>query len=293
MRCSLLSLLLFCSFILAAQETKIALGTHILRIEKNMTELEAMANAKEAAKINAIENAFGVLISENNYLQTKQVKIGNEVKQQQVFNSISSAVLHAEWLKTIWEKDSIYTTSDGYRWIKYQINGEVKKLNKVPFEPEVYALNCPKTSCKTETFNSEENLYLSLKSPKKGHIAVYLNDGANTSLLLPYNKSENQSSFLVNADQSYILFDPKENKQADLIELFAETELEIHELIVLFSEKEISKPVLETATLSNKNGYLLPKKLNNTSFERWIQTYRGFDKNIQIKTIKILIKPSK
>lgn len=293
MRISLISIFIFWYTLTNAQETKIASGTYIIRIEKNQTELEALSNAKEQAKINAIENSLGVIVSETNILQNKQTIKGNETNQEQVFNSNSSSLLNGEWVKTIWEKDSIYTDNEGYRWIKYQIKGEVRKILFIPFEPEVFTLNCPNLKCKTDIFKSDDNLFIYFKSPKSGFLSIYLNDGENTHLLLPYSKSEKQESYVVNGDQTYILFNPQENKKADLVELFTEKGLEINELIFLFSEKEIKKPGLESSSNSEKSGYILPKKLSNEAFEKWMQTYRGYEKGLQIKNIKIIIKPSK
>ena len=97
----LLSLIAGASY---AQKVITTEGTYQLRIEKNISEETAINKAREKAKINAIENAFGTLVFQGNSVYVKDVQSGETTKTDMVFTSIADVLVNGEWLNTIDEK---------------------------------------------------------------------------------------------------------------------------------------------------------------------------------------------
>jgi hypothetical protein len=267
-------------------------GKSEIRIEKNWTEDYAVNLAREEAKINAIENAFGSVVSQGNTMYVKDLKTGKMQESATVFNSISNILVNGEWIKTIDEKISFYD-KDGYRWVVVGIKGEVRELNKIPFSPEVQTLNCNELNCSTVVFNSGQQLVLYLKSPVSGYVSIFLDDSKNAQRLLPYSSSKGDNTFKVEADKAYFFFSRKSETaiKVDEIELYTSSVMELNKLFILFSAKDFSKPVLSEDKNSNElpPGYTFPMQLSSEKYLQWLQNIRSYNKTIELKTIDITI----
>jgi hypothetical protein len=276
-----------------SQKTSTSKGQAKIRVEKDWTENQVIAKAREAAIINAIENAFGSVVVEGNTLYVKNEQSGKANKSDIVFNSISNILVNGEWIKTVEEKYT-FTVEEDYRWILFNITGEVRELKKIPFSPEVHTLTCNQLKCSTEVFNSGQELILYFKAPKDGFVAVYLDDNQQTQKLLPYTMQANQSTFSVEADKEYYFFysDKKnQNGKVDEIELFTDKKIEQNRMFVLYSESDFSKPILsETTSNQNNELYKLPPFMASGSFQLWLQKTRSYNKQIELNIVDVSIK---
>jgi hypothetical protein len=276
-----------------SQKTSISKGQAKIRVEKDWTENQVIAKARESAIINAIENAFGSVVVEGNTLYVKNEQSGKANKSDIVFNSISNILVNGEWIKTVEEKYT-FTVEEDYRWILFNITGEVRELKKIPFSPEVHTLTCNQLKCSTEVFNSGQELILYFKAPKDGFVAVYLDDNQQTQKLLPYTMQANQSTFSVEADKEYYFFysDKKnQNGKVDEIELFTDKKIEQNRMFVLYSESDFSKPILsETTSNQNNELYKLPPFMASGSFQLWLQKTRSYNKQIELNIVDVSIK---
>jgi len=272
-----------------AQTIKITEGEADFRIEKNITEEQAVNKAKEKAKINAIENAFGSFVSEGNSLYVKNTNTGSKQKSDQVFSSISNILVNGEWIQTIDEKQSFYE-SEGARWVKITIKGKVRELNKTPFTPESYTLSCENLKCSTEVFNNGQSLFVYFKAPRDGFISIYLDDNKEVQRLLPYSNTPTLNSYNVKADQEYYFFSNQvNNKNTDQIELFTNESIEQNQLIVLYSVEDFTKPNLNRNESKDSN-IQMPISLPSNSFYNWLQKSRAFNRNIELQSTILTIK---
>ena len=285
--------LFFISFNCFGQKTMISNGEYLLRIEKNWTEEFAVSKAKEKAQINAIENAFGSVVTQGNAVYVKDVTTGNKTQSDMVFTSIADILVNGEWITTIEEKVT-FTESEGYRFVSAKVKGKVRELTKIPFTPEVNTLSCSQPKCVTEIFNSGQELIVYFVSPTNGFVTIYLDDTKQVVRLLPYSKNSESNTFEVKADQIYYFFSKSDIKQknVDEIELFTESIIEQNKLIVLFSKSDFSKPVLFSSKLSDINGlqYTLPMSSETEKFQSWLQNTRSYNRNIELKNLNITIK---
>ena len=281
------------SILAFSQKTSLSKGTAKIRLEKDWTENQVIAKAREAAIINAIENAFGSVVVEGNTLYVKNEQSGKANKSDIVFNSISNILVNGEWIKTVEEKYT-FTVEEDYRWILFNITGEVRELKKIPFSPEVHTLTCNQLKCSTEVFNSGQELILYFKAPKDGFVAIYLDDNQQTQKLLPYSVQANQSTFRVEADKEYYFFYSDKNNQngkVDEMELYTDKKIEQNRMFVLYSESDFSKPILsETTSNHNNELYKLPPFMASGSFQLWLQKTRSYNKQIELNIIDISIK---
>ena len=281
------------SILAFSQKTSLSKGQAKIRLEKDWTENQVIAKAREAAIVNAIENAFGSVVVEGNTLYVKNEQSGKANKSDIVFNSISNILVNGEWIKTVEEKYT-FTVEEDYRWILFNITGEVRELKKIPFSPEVHTLTCNQLKCSTEVFNSGQELILYFKAPKDGFVAIYLDDNQQTQKLLPYSVQANQSTFRVEADKEYYFFYSDKNNQngkVDEMELYTDKKIEQNRMFVLYSESDFSKPILsETTSNHNNELYKLPPFMASGSFQLWLQKTRSYNKQIELNIIDISIK---
>jgi hypothetical protein len=112
-----ISISFFISFNCFAQKTVISYSEYLLRIEKNWTEDYAVSKAKEKAKINAIENAFGTVITQGNAIYINEINTSSQTKSDMVFTSVGNVLVNGEWISTIDEKIQFKDSAD-FRWVK-------------------------------------------------------------------------------------------------------------------------------------------------------------------------------
>ncbi len=281
------------SFYCFPQKTIESIGEYTLRIEKNWSEDFATNKAKEKAKINAIENAFGSVVIQGNAIYVKDITTGTTTQSDMVFTSIAEILVNGEWIATLDEKVHFKDSID-YRWINVKILGKVRELNKIPFTPEVATLSCNEQKCSTEVFNSGQELIVYFKAPTNGFVTIFLDDSKQAQRLLPYSKNNSASTLQVNADQEYYFFSKTHpnQKNVDEIELFTESVIEQNNLFILFSKFDFDKPLLNVVKMeeTDTSNYTLPGSLEITKFQTWLQVLRSFNRTIELKTILLTIK---
>lgn len=276
---------------LFAQKSTVAKGTYNLRIEKSMTEDFAVNLCRENAKLNALESVFGTAVDQNNTMYIKNENLAGKTKSDLVFYSVSNTLVNGEWVRTITENEPDFYENEGYRWVKIEIEGEVREIKKLPFSPHVFTSSCVEPNCSTEVFNIGQSLLLHFNSPKSGFVSVFIDDGEFVQRLLPYTENENEDCFQVKGDKSYVFFSKtSENSKVDEIELFTTHTLEQNRLFVLFSKNEFEKPILQEDKRDNKNGYSFPKKMESKKYQEWLQQLRIYNKTVELKVIDITVK---
>ena len=120
------------------------------------------------------------------------------------------------------------------------------------------------------------------------------------------SSSNIQPGFPVKADKEYVFFSDKiknynpenHNFTVDTYQLTTEKDVDLNRVFVIFSEKPLIKPKLNTRgekqVLTEKDikaGYAIPKSVPSADFQKWLIQNRSY-KNTQIafKTFDISIK---
>lgn len=278
-----------------AQTEVNATGEYSFRIEPNQTLTQAKDFALEQAKIIAIENAFGRIISNGNSTYLQNSANNNQVQTKSSFSFISESFVKGEWIKDNNKPVFIFEIINDEQWLKVKVDGLIREIENDPIGFEFHTLNCPKLNCKTELYKDEQDFYVYFKSPENGYLAIYLDDPnlSETSRILPYQDSRlYEGSVKVNRDTDYLLF----TKSNDLLKeigavdelkfkLAKSNESEQYKLYVLFSKEPFSNPLLNDnkKMVTEKNAeLLLPKSLPSKQFQRWLQKFRINRKKIQV-----------
>lgn len=300
-------MLLFFSTFLMAQIEKESSGFAEVKLIPSATIEQTKQKAIDAAKINAIESAFGSVLMEGNSLYTVNKQEGTKTEFNQVFNSISDVYVNGDWIKDLEQPvvervikgDDIYYTA--------KVKGLIRELKNNPAKFSIKALSCEDKTCETEFFNNGQDFYLYFKAPNSGYIAVYLDIPTEhtTYRLLPYKQESNVGSAAVKADVEYIYFSPKkaDPKKVAMVDelvwsLTDKSMPETNKLFVLYRpELPLEKPILTASksgkvkTANDPKPLEIPLSLKSEDFQVWLQQLRSRNKDIQLQNLYVTIKP--
>lgn len=293
---------------LFSQKTTNSSGEYTLRIEKNQTIEQAKELCLEQARINAIENAFGRIILNGNQSLISNSKKGNLNTTNSYFNFISDSYVNGVWLKDLREPIIQIDKINEDFWVKVSVIGEVKEIKPEPVLFKVKTLNCPNENCLTETFNNNQNFFVSFTSPIDGYLNIFLEDIKNgiTSKIFPYHTDKiSIENFKIKKNNNYILFSKKEDKfgfpeLVDELEFYLEdnSKSEIYKLIILFSKNDVNNPILNNNQnffkdkFNIKEGYKFPEFIEINEFNTWFQKKIIREENIQIEKLFLEVNPN-
>ncbi len=273
-----------------AQNIRHARGSSQLRIENNMTRVQALEKAEDQAIINAIENSFGTYISQEGNTVVADGKVS--------YNIIGLTKVKGEWIRTTKSdaKDDIRPipgSKETETWITFTIEGDAREIRSLA-NLEVKTLRCPQIECETVDFLNPQSFYMYFKSPVDGYLSIYsIEEDGITRRLFPYLSQDSQSTVKVRGDESYILFSTDKNLNkfncvVDKIELFTDRSLEYNTFYAVFSPNDYVKSFLSEA-VPQKDNYKLPKSLPTKKFQEWLSDSQANSPDFQVKRIKISI----
>jgi len=265
------------------QKVRNATGKSQIKIENNISRNEAKENAIEKAKIDAITTAFGQYIEQKTTTGLESGKVE--------FRSYGQTKVKGEWIRTIGEPEISYDFRENEEWISCKIKGVIRKATpKADLQVEI--LSSPDKNCRTDEFVNNQSMYLYIKSPVDGYLSVFLDDGTKAYRLLPYRRMGAKKTVEIKGDKEYILFSRKVENfgvPADQLELFTNKNRESNTIIVVFSENEFQKPLLNNEK-TDPDDYIIPRSLSKGSFEKWLGDQRALSQEFLDIDKKILIK---
>ena len=288
MRNRILNILLFSLFTLPilAQKLKTVEGEYTYRAPESVSLEEAKEIALERAKIQALTDAFGVIVSQYNTTQTTNRNGRSDID----FTSIGSSEVKGEWIETIGEP--IYQTSyEGNMLIvTVKVKGRAREINSASIDFKAKILcNGTEDKFESDTFRAGDDLFLSFTSPIAGYLAVYLIDSNNEAFcLLPYRNQAN-GIYPIEANHRYLFFNEKESpaEERDFVDEYVmtcERTSENNYIYIIFSPNQFVK-----AADSNMD-VELPRQLSFDDFNKWLVKYRKIDQEMVVKRNPITIR---
>lgn len=278
-------LLFFSLHVFAQKKAQTICGEYIYYPPSNVSVDDAVKTAIERAKIAALAEKFGTLISQNNSTVVK-----NENGQSTTdFTSLGGSEVKGEWIedtkipetKVSYEKDMLV--------VKANVCGKAREITRaaVDFSAKILR-NGIDRNFESDTFKNEDDFYLLFKSPVNGYLAVYLIDSEQKAFcLLPY-ASNTAGKVAIEHGKEYIFFSKKKlsTEEARLVEeykLTAEKDIEYNQIYIIFSPNEFTK------ANDNLSSTSLPRDLPFNDFQRWLLKCRNRDNDIRVdsKTIEI------
>lgn len=270
------------------QKVKKVEGEYMYHAPENVTLEQARRTALDRAKIKAIADEFGTLVS-------NEVIIKREISGEKTssdFVSIGGSEVKGEWLETIGEPEYNITYEGNMLVVTCKVKGRAREIVTAPIDLKVHVL-CNGTEDKYEDddFKSGDDLYLSFLSPVSGYLAVYLIDAENkANCLLPY-RSQPDGVYPIEANHRYVFFSEKqapagERGYVDEYVLTCDRSSENNFIYVIFSPNQFTK-----AADVASNDYL-PRYLSFGDFQSWLVKCRKHDKDMNQVVIPLTVSKS-
>ena len=272
---------------LSAQKVKTVSGSYEYHAPKNISMEEAERIALERAKLQAIADEFGTVVSQSNFTSVSNRNGESDVD----FFSLGGSETKGEWIETLGEPQFNRSfDEEGNLIIRVTVKGRIREIKQAQIAIEAKVL-CNGTDLKFERsdFRNGDDLYLYFKSPVDGYLNVYLLDEATKSVycLLPYRKSRHGAVF-VEHDEGYLFFSKKSageySSEVDEYVMTCSRDMERNILYVMFSPNEFAKSSLE------KSPNTRPHQITWIDFQKWIKRNRSRDDDFNVKAIEITIK---
>ena len=269
----------------SAQKTLTVDADYTYRAPEDVSLSKAKQTALERAKLQAIADAFGTIVSETNTMRMSNRKGRSDVD----FMSIGSSDVKGEWIETIGNPQYQVETDGESFVVTVRCKGKIREIvaNEVDFNVKVLR-NGTDDRSESETFFSGDNFYVSFTSPVAGYVAIYLVDVGNMACcLLPY-QAQQDGIYSVKANQRYVFFNvdealPVEKPIVDLYRMTTLFPVEQNQIYVIFS----TQPFVKAADAVGK-GQL--RELKGEEFQKWLAKCRKRDTNMSVKMIPIAIK---
>lgn len=184
------SFVLFCCVTLyiigvSAQTTKKVIGAYTYYAPENISLEEAKHIAVNRAKIAAISDAFGTLVTQNNstIISNKNGQSDNR------FFSIGGSEVKGEWIETT--KEPTFNTSfqQGMLVVSVELEGVIRKTSNEQLSLSAKILrNGTSSKYESDDFRNGDDMYLLFSAPTDGYLVAYMYDELSQSAvcLLPY-----------------------------------------------------------------------------------------------------------
>lgn len=268
--------LFFIDIGISAQQEQIVEAKYIYYAQNNETLEEAKLKAFERAKIQAIADVYGTVVS-----QTNSTKLHNKNGQSSVdFLSIGGSEVKGEWIETYKGPDYNIRYEDNILVIEVYIKGLVREMVYAPvmFEAKLLRNGLDK-KYESHNFEDGDDLYMFFCSPLSGYLAIYMVDDTGiVYCLLPYQKSDG-NAYPVFANKNYILFSTESVSrcQEPFVDEYVMTckgKREINIFYIIFSPNSFAK------VLGKMNEDILQIKYED--FQKWLAFNRKHDKKMQV-----------
>lgn len=266
-----------------SQRTAKVSATYTYYAPEIMSVEEAKRVALDRAKIQAIADEFGTIVS-----QSTSTVISNKNGQTDTqFFSLGGSDVKGEWIETIGEPDYDLKFDNHFLIIKCSVIGRIRETNQQNFEIEAKLLkNGLTANFESYDFRDGDSIYLQFASSYDGNISIYLLQNENVYKLLPYKRSLDQE-FTVESGRDYIFFSKateiKGSNLVDEYELYADNEIDIANILILYSPQKIGTDAF------NDKLYDEPSSLDIKTFNKWLINKRNRDAYIKVKNLSLTI----
>lgn len=281
-------LLSFISFVVSvhAQKLKTIEGEYTYHAPENVTLEQAKMTALDRAKIQALAEEFGTIVSQYN-----TTIVENQNEQSNIdFSSIGGSEVKGEWIETTGEPIYNIMYEGDMLVVSVKVKGKAREITSAGIDIKVHVLkNGIEDKFESAEFDSGDDLYLSFVSPVSGYLAVYLIDADNQAFcLLPY-QGQTDGHYSIRANQRYIFFNKQtvqssEHSLVDEYIMTCESPSENNYIHIIFSPNSFTKAVDENLTEG------LPRQLTAKEFNEWLVKRRKHDKDMVLDRRTITIK---
>lgn len=273
----------------AASDIKKVSGNYTYYGDKNDSPAMAKRKALEGARLDAISQEFGTIVTQD-VLQADRVGSNGEDTK---FFSLSSTEVKGEWIAD--NGDPVYVVSlgnDDCLIVNCRINGTAKAITNESVEFEAIALrNGSSKGNATTEYHSGDDLFVYFTSPVDGYVSIFLmGENGDVNRMLPYQQASS-NDVKIKKNYEYTFFDPQKTDASfgdvDEFAIGTNGEIEFNKLYVLFSPAPFSMPVMHAANDKNPLPYLTEEEFN-----KWLSKSRRNDAKMGVKQINLKLFPN-
>ena len=204
-RCLVFFLLSLCVYTTYAQKTKSVTATYTYYAPEDISLEEAKHIAVNRAKEDAIANAFGTIITQNN---TTVVSTTNGNSENRFF-SLGGSEVKGEWIETTKEPSFNIKYEQGTLVVGVTLKGVVREFpkNNLTFSFAVLR-NGTTAKYKSDDFKNGDDMYLQFSSPVDGYLIAYMYDETSDMVvcLLPYIAGNSNGNLTIKGGNNYLFF---------------------------------------------------------------------------------------
>lgn len=278
-----ISFLFLCVSLVAQNRIVQIQGEYVYHAPQNISLADAKAEALKRAKIEALANTFGTVVSQNTMNVISSVR-------GESFYAEGETLVRGEWIQTLGQPVFEQGFFEEGFWVKCYVKGVARELNMSQVELDVHVFaNGLAHEFESSMIKSGSHVYMSVKSPVKGYLSVFIYDPVNDvmSCLFPYKGAEHMP-YHMPANREVVLFN-KENDTTGMhvrqITLSCEEDLEVNTLYVIFSSNDYPLPFME----ENNDKVSIPETLTFSQFNKWKSKRMTIDSRFQVLQESITI----
>lgn len=268
-----------------SQKMKTVEGEYTYHAPENVTLEEAKRIALDRAKIRALADAFGTIVSQTNATHVQNRNGSSDID----FLSIGGSEVKGEWIETVGEPQYDISYEQGMLVVKVSVKGKAREIVSAQIDIKAKVLrNGTEDKFESDEFRDGDDLYLSFVSPVSGYLAVYLVDAEQKAYcLLPY-RSQTDGIYKVEANRRYVFFNikeapPQEHPYVDEYVMTCSRSSEYNQIYVILSPQSFAKAA------DNTSSETLPGELNYKELQKWLTKYRKKDKSMNVIKKSIII----
>ena len=276
------------SFVIGySQRTTKVSATYTYYAPETMSIEEAKRVALDRAKIQAIADEFGTVVTQSNATVMSNINGNSDSK----FFSLGGSDVKGEWIETIGEPRYDIKFDNHLIIVTASVKGSIKEKLGARIDVDAKLLrNGTELKYESTEFRNGDDLYLYFKSPINGYLIVFLVDvnAKNVYSILPYPK-DTYSAFEIEANQEYVFFSKRmapELKRSNVTEytMTCGNATEINDIVVVFTPSKLQLPKLKP-----KRDGSLPPTLEYETFIKWRADAMKHDDNLTIQNQTIII----
>lgn len=188
-----------------AQQTKSVTGTYTYYAPENITLEEAKHIAVNRAKVSAIADAFGTLVTQNN----ATVISNTNGKSDNRFLSLGGSEVKGEWIETTNEPKFDIKYEQGQLIVSVVLKGVIREFpkNNLAFSFMILR-NGTTEKYESDDFKNGDDMYLRFSSPTNGYLVGYMYDETSDMAvcILPYIAGNSVGNMKIEGGKDYLFF---------------------------------------------------------------------------------------
>ncbi|MCM1483624.1 MAG: DUF4384 domain-containing protein [Muribaculaceae bacterium] len=281
-----LSAVLLGTFAAAAQKDVKVTAEYTYYAPETMSIDEAKRTALDRAKIQAIADEFGTVVTQSN----STVISNRNGKSDTQFLSIGGTDVKGEWIQTTSEPVYDVSFADHHIVVKVVVKGVIRAIDEKRTNVMVKCLrNGTDTKYEDTSFKDNDDLFMYFSSPSDGYLTIFLFDEPQRRVycILPYSSS-NGEPIAVEHDKEYIFFSAKHKYTPDDVDeltLSCSADKEFNTLYAIFCPRKIGKASMSAGVPGE-----MPKNMTFEDFKRWMADVRKNYNDATVVEIPISIE---